>query len=742
MNKIELLAPVGSEKALHYAVMNGADAVYLGGKLYGARSYAENFDKESIIKAIKFCHLYGVKIYVTVNTIIFDNEIEEFINYINFLYHNNVDAVIMQDKGMIKKVRELFPNLEIHASTQLHNHNNEGVKLLRDIGVKRVVFARELSIEEINKIDVNIEKEVFVHGALCVCYSGCCLFSAMKSNRSGNRGQCIASCRLPYSILENKKNLNLNDKYLLSTKELNTINNIDKLIDSNINSLKIEGRMKSPEYVGLITKIYREAIDSYYEGKKYQINEKNLNKMKLLFNRKYTNGYLFHDFGKDLMNIKTPNHQGVTIGKVINFDKSKIEIKLDYPLRQEDSIRFVNSNIGMTINKLYNKKGLLVKSLNKGEVAIVDNKINLKEKSIVNKTIDKELINELARFENRKILINMDAILKKGENIKLTITDIDNNIVTVEKNRCLEAINKPLSKKDVEKQLTKLGNTPFKLDNINVTIDDNVFVNNKDLNEIRRIACYKLKEIRENKKIICKGNPLVIKEKKVEKEKVSLNVLIRNREQLKAALNQNVDNIYITDYSLYKENKAKNIYYVLPRVITNYINYKNENLLIRELGSLNKYKDDNVIASDYTLNISNNESLSFMNNFGVNRICLSVEVDLDNFKENNYNTEVLVYGKAELMISKYCMINMLLNNDNKKCNLCKKNKYELIDDRGFSYPIKTEYCNMVIYDNKNIDLSNEIKKIKRKINNFRINLLDEDYNEALNIIMKFKEMIK
>ena len=377
MKKIELLSPAGNFKSLYFAIHNGADAVYIGGKKYGARSYADNFNDEEIIDAIKYCHLYGVKLYVTINTIIFDNEVEEFINYVKFLHDNNVDAVIMQDIGMIKKVRELIPDFEIHASTQLHNNNESQIKLLEELGVKRVVFARELSIENINKINSNIEKEVFVHGAMCVSYSGRCLFSSMNNSRSGNRGECVASCRLRYKLLQNDEILDIKEEYLLSTKELNTINCIDRLIECGIDSLKIEGRMKSPEYVGFITKMYRNAIDSYYNGKKYIIDKENLKKMMTLYNREYTQGYLFGDYGNKLMNIKSPNHQGLPIGKVVNITKKKITIKLFEDLTQEDGIRFVEEQKGMIVNKLYNEKGFLVKKVRKNNIAILDNKVNI-----------------------------------------------------------------------------------------------------------------------------------------------------------------------------------------------------------------------------------------------------------------------------------------------------------------------------------------------------------------------------
>ena len=255
MKKVELLSPCGNYECLKAAIHNGADAVYLSGKNFGARKYADNFTNDEIIEAIKYSHLYGVKVYITVNTMIYETEVDSVIEYLKFLYINNVDAVIMQDIGIISKIRKILPDLEIHASTQCHNHNDEGLQLFKDLGITRVVLDREMSLDEIKKLKTNIELEVFVYGALCVCYSGCCLFSSMNGGRSANRGSCVGPCRLPYKFIEDNKYIKTNGDYLLSTKELNTIEHIKELIESGIDSFKIEGRMKSPFYVGFVTSI-------------------------------------------------------------------------------------------------------------------------------------------------------------------------------------------------------------------------------------------------------------------------------------------------------------------------------------------------------------------------------------------------------------------------------------------------------------------------------------------------------
>lgn len=742
MKKVELLSPAGDYKSLYFAIHNGADAVYLGGKRFGARNYASNFDKEEMIKAIKYCHLYGVKIYVTVNTIIFDDEIEDFIKYIEFLYKNNVDAVIMQDVGMILKVRELFPKLEIHASTQMHNHNTEGIRLLENLGVKRIVFARELSLEQIKNIKCNVEKEVFVYGALCVCYSGCCLFSSMNTNRSGNRGECVASCRLPYKLLKNNKEVKTNGKYILSPKELNTINYVDSLIESGVDSFKIEGRMKSPEYVGLVTKIYRKAIDSYYEHKKFYLDAKTQKDLMSLFNREFTKGYLFGDYGSSLMNINSPNHQGIHLGSIIEVNKKIIKIRLYEDINQEDGIRFVEENKGMIVNRLYNEKKLLVNQVKKGQIAIIDNKIGITKKGEVNKTINRSLIKELSLVEEKKIKIDVKIKAKKGFPLEVSFKDLSGNLVNVKGEEVEESINSPLTKKDIEKQIIKLGNTPFIVNNIDIIMDDNVFIPNSFLNEIRRKAASQLIELRENKKISNNLISLKIQDRAFEREKLNLNVLARSETQLKAALDSSADNIYVTDYNLYKKYKSSNVYFSLPRVIEKYKEYTEENLLVRELGSINKYKDKNNIISDYTLNIVNKESLRLLNNLGVKRICLSPEIRINNIVSSLYNTEVVIYGKIELMITKYCPLNMLINKDDRKCNLCMKNgRYSLQDEQNRIYPISHDGHLTIIYDHKNINLINEIDKIKEKVNNLRIDFLEESYEEALEIINRVRRKI-
>ena len=483
----ELLSPAGNMECLKAAIDNGADAVYLGGKLFGARKFASNFDIEELKEAVCYSHLYGVKVYVTVNTIIYEDEIEEFMNYIDYLYNIHVDALIMQDIGMIYLVRKRYPNFEINASTQIHNHNNEGIKLLKELGVKKVVLDRELSLDEIESLDNSIEKEVFIHGALCNSYSGCCLISSMNGGRSGNRGECVQSCRLPYKLIRNDSYVDSSNKYLLSTKELNTIDNFDKLMKSSVSSFKIEGRMKSPSYVGYVTRIYRKLIDCYNSGSKPIVNKEEYDNLKILFNRNFTSGYLFND---KVMNVSSSNHQGLEIGNVIEVTSKKIKIKLSNNLYQEDGIRFKESTLGMIVNFIYNENDMLISKGNAGEIIYIDNKVGLKNNDAVLKTSSIYLEKEILNSAEKKILIDVDINIEDNR-LSVIFSDNDGNKVS-DSIEISKAINRPTSKEEIIEKISKLGSTPFVINNLSININNNIFDSMKLHNEHRRKLCDKL----------------------------------------------------------------------------------------------------------------------------------------------------------------------------------------------------------------------------------------------------------
>ena len=687
MFKTELLAPAGNMETLKAAVQNGADAVYIGGKMYGARAFANNFTLDEIKTALKYCHLYSVKLYVTANTVIFENEIEDFLDYMKFLYESGVDAVIMQDLGMISLVRKLIPDLEIHASTQINVHNDESLFFLKNMGVKRAVLAREMSIDEIKNLKCDIEKEIFIHGALCVSYSGQCLFSSLNGGRSGNRGECTQSCRLPY---ENNKTKN----YYLSTKELCSVNHIKEILDLKINSLKIEGRMKSPTYVGYVTRIYRRLIDDYYKGLNPKITPIELYNLTTLFNRKFTDGYLFND---NIYNIKSPNHLGSHLGIVIKITKDKIFVKLDEDLYQEDGIRFCSSNKGMIINKLYNEKGLLVNHVCKGDIAILDNKVNLKEKDSVNKTISKNLIKLIENTVPKKIPISFKVFAKAFNELTLTVTD-DINTITLKSIKLDKALNKPTTKEEIYSKLNKLGNTPFYLKSCEINLD-NAFIPMKILNNLKRDIIDKLilKRTEKENKINFKYEKHLINE-----NNNIPSFLVRNEEQLKMVLGKG--RIYTEDFKLYKKYKNSNVFYKLPRIMYEFPDFKGENLLISELGGIYKYSKDNFVIADYPLNITNSETVNFLHNIGVKTSTISPEVKDFELEKYSYPTEKIVYGKPDLMILKNFNkdIKYLKNNLNNYFPIIHGKYTTILHHKNINLKDKGR---MLLYDEKEINLN-------------------------------------
>ncbi len=718
MIKHELLVPAGDMDSLRQAVYNGADAIYLGCKLFGARKFAKNFDNEEVAEAIKFCHLYGVKIFVTMNTLVKNDEVDEFITQAEFLHKHGVDALIVQDFGMICLLREKYPDLEIHASTQAHTSSIDTCRLFYELGVKRVVFSRELSIDEIDSIDIPIEKEAFIHGALCISYSGCCLMSSMLGGRSGNRGECAGCCRMKFNLLDNNNYID-KDNYLLSTKELNTSTCIERLLNSSIYSFKIEGRMKGPLYVGFITRLYRNLID----GKNINLEEET-NKLKTIFNREFTKGRIFNSSDSELMNIKSPNHIGFVVGKSSVYkDKIKIELNKNITLNQYDAIRFKNSNKGLIINFLYDKNMLLTSSVS--GICYIDNKIELDNDDIVSITQDYLLGKEFENINEKKIDVNIKFVGKINKPIVLTISDGINNI-TLEDGVIFEAKNVPTTKEILIEKLGKLGDTPFKCDNFEIELDDNVFIPMKILNDLRRKVCEELINKRSNVNKIIKINEVKF-DKFTDSDAVKNNktCFIYNEMQFKVALDKNLERIYVKDNELYEKYKdLNNIYLVIDRCKFNYNEIPNKSF-VSDYIKFNK----NMIGN-YTLNVFNIYTAYYLRKLGLDIIPLSVELNefeilnfLKLFKEKfgSCKFEILKYGRVENMIIK----GNILHLD------CDKYTYLLEDFKNRKFPVFYDGINTHILNYELIN--NNLNYISNCY--FRYDFYDEEVNTLKNILI-------
>lgn len=696
MKKPELLAPAGSMEAFYAAIEAGCDAVYMAGYSFGARAFATNFSDEEIVEAVKYAHLYGVKVYITVNTIVYENEVELFMNYIDFLHRNNVDAIIIEDLGMFDLVRKTYPNLEIHISTQMHIHNLSGAVLMHGLGAKRVVLARETSIDTIKKIKgkSDVELEVFVHGALCFSYSGECLMSSLIGGRSGNRGKCAGTCRLKYNIIDEENNKYNNYSYPLSMKDLCTIEDLGKLIDIGIDSFKIEGRMKRPEYVYLVVSLYRKAIDNYTSKGHVGITDADILELKKIYNRLFTKGYLFNE--SDVVNSYRPNHLGIKIGKVVKVYDNKIVVKLTHPLCKGDGIRFLNKNedTGLEITKMFKNGKDVIEANASDEIAIKTDVICDIGADIIKTTDAKQIdrIKNILKERNRKVLISGNVVINSGQKVKINITDGSNNINYESEYVVDKALNKPITKDDVLKQFNKTNDTPYKFDNLKIEIDDYSFIPVSKLNELRR----KVLEELNNKRLYSIN---------YHKEKYKIEVPDFNHYERK--------NIFVNSIKEYEKVKNKDFYnFYLKKDLFDKIDnsqkilrlervtYKNEGMtgvLVSEIGSLM-----DGCYSDFSFNVVNSYTVAFLHSIGVKRITLSHELTdeqikdiMENYKARYYknpNLELIVYGYEEAMISKYNLLNNL-NLDEKYFLEDKfKNKFRIIRKNNittiYNYKIK------------------------------------------------------
>ena len=772
MKEVELLAPVGSFESLKAAIQNGANAVYLGGKDFSARASANNFDRNELKEAVKYAHIRGVRVFVTTNTLIKQNELEDFIEYAKFLYDIDIDALILQDIGAAMTIKKLLPDFELHASTQMVAHSLEDVKYLEKQGFDRVVLARELNVDEIKHIcdNTNVDIEVFVHGALCVCYSGQCLMSSMIGNRSGNRGRCAQPCRQKYKMIDitTGEEISSDGDYLLSTRDLNAIEEINKIIDAGVLSLKVEGRMKKPEYVATVIGSYRKAVDEYLMTKKVNVSHDIMADLYTIFNRKFTKGLLLGEVGKDVMNAQVPNNQGLYIGKVVNYNKKakRLKIALEENLKKGDGINLGGGVIGRII-----KDGNITEIGYKGETVEIDFIGEARRNQMVFKTSDTKLMDTVQSTfkqekELAKSLVDAKVTIRLGEKPIIKFMDLQGNEACVEGDFIVEkALKVPMSEEKIEAQMRKLGNTPYVLRKIEIDLEDGVSLPISVLNNMRRDCIDILSEER-----------IPIKNRKYKDKKVSYNpqsiqrdmdkkirVKVKNLEQLLVVLDYDVDAIYYEDASTmeqalqYGKARNKKVVYSAPRIIRNK-EYKRLNKIkdlntntiqIGTLGSIEYFKDKEF-SIDYYLNSFNSETINYFKNEGASTVCISQELNLSEIRETLSYTDVdiesVVYGYAPMMISEYCPMGVVVRDckKDKRCSICKESRYALRDFKGEEYRLSQDlFCRTTIYNSKPTCMLDNLEEVyEAGVNVFRLDFTGEKENEIREVLDAYIEVIK
>jgi putative protease len=712
MNKIELLAPAGNFESFIAAISNGADAVYMGTERFNARKNADNFSDEEFIEAVNIAHRNKKKIYATVNTLILDSEWETIEDEIYFLQSIGVDALIIQDLGLAIAVKKAYPELNIHASTQMTIHNLEGIKYASNIGFKRIVVSREMNINDIKKAKdkTEAEIEVFAHGALCISYSGQCLMSSMLGKRSGNRGQCAQPCRKKYIPVDKNEKPISKAYYALSPKDLMTVKDIDKLYKAGVTSIKLEGRMKKPEYVAQMVKVYKKAIDSFMSNSNDLVEKEELDNLKLLFNRGFTKGFLFNEYGVKISSPDRPDNRGLLISEDIKHNSKGIMFKTNKELSLGDGITFehLSSKTGMIIKKMY-VNDQYCKETKKGDW--VQLPFSGQKVFKIYKSSDPKLNKKLQESYKTiiKAPVRIDVKVKLGEKIKLLISK-DNFSINYESDFIAEkAKNSGTSRERIIKQISKLGDSPYFCEKSQVEIDENVFIPIAELNKFRR-ECIDdfdknfLNHIHQNSEY----RKLIIDEiEKNDSAKLSSKFVSYSKNNKNLFTNENVE-YYTGEIETLKQavsDNEENIFFELPTIlndsysfdydiINNYIKNKQiKGVIINHFKDLEYLESNCIKIAGRGFNILNTRTAIYLKNIGFNGLWLSPELDLDQSVEIrnkvNIKSYIFGFGSLKLMTMRNCPFAVIKGCiDEKNCKKCDfAREMGLKDEKGLIFKL-------------------------------------------------------
>ena len=724
----ELLAPAGNMEALKAAISNGCDAVYLGMQKFGARAYSDNFSIETLKEAVEYAHLRNVKIYVTMNTIVFEDEISDMHEQLRQLDDICVDGIIVQDLAVFNYAAANFPEMEVHCSTQMGIDDLDGTLLMKELGADRVVLAREADIDKVKAIRkaAKIPVEIFVHGALCVSYSGNCLMSGLIGYRSGNRGRCVGSCRKMYELIDVKSGRSFGSRYFLSAKDLNTIDYIEDL--KGIDSLKIEGRMKEPAYVANVVSVYRKALD---EG----ADDADREALQKTFNRTYTRGYLFGEDPGDISNTSRPNNFGYEIGTIKRSFKGMYEISLHHRLNQNDIIRIDHNDedINLSVVKLYNKEGKLINKADRS--CFIKIKEKLSPGDVVYKTKDYYFYKSLEEGrdrEFRRFPLDLKVYAYPGAALVIDAEGLGEHYLYESSEILSEAAKNPATREQVLKQLSKLNDTVFTLRDMEFE-EYNAFIPAKLLNHARReivqelynakLAGFRTGAGRSSAGIRGGGNVInpQASDSKTDEQPLQpyLTAAVMTQEQYDACRECGIENIYFDN--------------IIRRNQNTYSDREGE-LLIGGYGGIYRYRNTNPFVTDYSLNAVNAESCRALYEMGAKRVTLSYELNKNQLYDlieayrsangSNPALEMIVYGRAPLMFTRYCPLKTA-----GLCGRCRDGRYVLRDEYGEFPLISHEDCATTILNGKILNLLDEMPFIEG-VEAFRLNFTTENAAEV------------
>lgn len=799
----EILAPAGDFQAFVAAVENGADAVYIGGKVLSARAFAGNFDEDEMAKAVEYAHLRGVRVYVTVNILVDNSEITDAVSYVKTLYDLGVDGLIIQDLGLAFVIHQVLPRMNLHGSTQMIIHNGEGARFIQEMDFKRVVLARELSLEDIAQInkETSLEMEIFVHGALCISYSGQCLMSSLIGGRSGNRGKCAQPCRMTYTLVDEKGQPATDEKigdHLLSPRDLNTLEILPEICQTGVRSLKLEGRMKRPEYVATVVRIYREALDRYKDDPEhFEVNTQELKELTQIFNRDFTHGYLLGHSGRDLMSYQRPNNRGTRIGRIdeIQNQGQMATIKLDEGIRIGDGLEIwvtKGGRQGFVVDQIISN-GRSLRSAAPGEKVSINITGQPRVGDRVFKTHDVKLIETAQNsylYPQKLIGVKFHLTAHLGKPIHILATDEEGYQGRFTSEYIVEkAMKRPADEESVKKQLNRLGGTAFYLKELLLDLDEGVMLPASELNNARRHVIDLIKQQKleryayppvPNREVMDKFHQLIPAKKESRIRKSELSVRVGSLEGAKAAVEAGADRIYLSgenfqsqpkltmeqmkDIAQYSRQKGCEVVFALPsifhpqersamyRMIERVGSLPINAMLVNNMGGIQALKEsgwDRRIYTDLGLNVFNDFSIDVLREKGIDLITLSLELNFAQIEKMNFGPgkiECLVHGSLPMMINQYCALGSILGGKEgtKACSRpCQGKSFGLKDRMNLIFPVEVDqFCRMHLYNPKELSmLAHADKFLQLGIDSLRIEAQRYSPSAVLQVTQIYRQVI-
>lgn len=791
---IELLAPVGNWECLRAAVANGADAIYFGIDKFNARVRAKNFQTNELPKIMAYLHKYNVRGYVTFNILVFENELNEARELVSACIDAGVDALIVQDMGLVEMIREISPNFPIHGSTQMTVTSAEAVEFLKPFNIEVVVLGRENNLKQIKSISdaSQLPIEVFVHGALCVSYSGQCLTSEMWGGRSANRGECAQACRLPYDLIVDGETKEMgNIAYVLSPKDLAAIELVPELIEAGVSSFKIEGRMKSPEYVANVVSKYRKAIDEYVAGRDYSPSKEELRELEQSFSRGFTYGFLKGTNHKTLLDGTYPKSRGVLLGTVKKVLKDAVLCEIQAPLKRGDGIVFDQGRPDQKEEggRVYDirKKGIKLEGeAQEGLIEIVcgRNDVNLTKVHVgdkIWKTSDQELERRLQKtFETeqayRLFPLKVKVTGKAGKPLVSQWVDEDAGLsVTVQSSVLLEEAQKrPLTTDFLKEQFGRLGGTIFELKEVQLHVSGDVIVPMKELNQMRRQAVDLLVAKRQEPRVYEKrkvGSRNSVKKHIKNNDPAKLISLCRSMEQIEASCKTDVDMLY-ADFEFTKDypnaikvarKYDKPIALATPRifmpgeqgVLNAILQAKPDAVLVRNLGAVHYILQQNIdipLIGDYSLNIANHMAAELFLNRGLTRVTPSYDLNIQQMVEllneaPAKDIEVVIHQHLPMYHTEHCVYCTFLSEGTDFTNCgrpCEEHQVSLLDRVGFSHPVRVDVgCRNTVFNAIDQSGAEYLSNfLDLGVKQFRVEFLEETGEKVFEVLRLYREALE